>query len=186
MYPFYHFGMILKNMSVLRKVIDRMLVLPIAAAMVSFVTITIFTYSLNMFNGHDKVVDIATSNHGNILLFPLTAICGSCTIILASCVTPFNRALQRIGQNTLWLLCINGWFYHFFNDTICSLFASYATNSFISVLLLCTLVSCLSIAASLPVATFLAYLYSRSFDQYAIDHPGGVPGSGGSHLAGPG
>ena len=170
MYPFYHLGMILKNASFLRTSTDRAALLKMAAAMILLCAITVLTYSLNTFSGPDKVVDIAAFNHGNIFLFPLTAVCGSLAIILVAYLTPFNRPLQLIGQNTLWLLCINGWFYHYFNSPLCGLFVSYATNSFASVMSICAFVSCLSVAVSLLVAPRLSYIFSRYFEQIAIHH----------------
>lgn len=64
------------------------------------------------------MIIMAASQHGNVLLFPLTALVGIMFIMSIAQLTPANHVTRFIGASTLCLLGLNGLFWHFFNDNI--------------------------------------------------------------------
>ena len=74
------------------------------------------TYDLNTgpFRMFDAVV-ILLSSHGNVLLFPFTAIAGCFMLLLLAHASRENRLLSYLGRNVFILLILNGVFYHFLN-----------------------------------------------------------------------
>ncbi len=83
--------------------------------------VVLFTYNLNNgpfnFNVYDAVVIIFAS-HGNIILFPLTALAGSLMVLFIASTTGAPRLISYLGQNTLILMCLNGIFYHYINPPL--------------------------------------------------------------------
>jgi acyltransferase len=89
----------------------------IPVSVVAFL-IVLFTYNLNNgpFNFHVyNAVVIIFASHGHMLLFPLTAIAGCALILLIAKMTPTQKTVIWLGQNTLILMCLNGIFYHYIN-----------------------------------------------------------------------
>jgi acyltransferase len=60
-------------------------------------------------------VVILFSSHGQMLLFPLTAIAGCTLILLIAAMTRTQKTIVWLGQNTFILMCLNGIFYHYIN-----------------------------------------------------------------------
>ena len=81
----------------------------------------LFTYQRNNgpFNFHvyDAVV-ILFASHGDILLFPLTAIAGCLMILFIAALNRAPGLIVYMGQNTLVLMCLNGVFYHYINPQL--------------------------------------------------------------------
>ncbi|MGD9504616.1 MAG: acyltransferase family protein [Syntrophobacteraceae bacterium] len=160
-YPFYYLGIILKNSNLINKLDNRTYML---TGFILFLLLSTFTYDINTsFNGGSKVVVMASLDHGNIFLFPITAIFGSFILIIMSRLTPPNAVLRYIGQNTLWLLGINGIFYHFLNETICTTMSQYLSNDSITIFLICSLLTIFSLGLSLPIANSLSLYYQKIF-----------------------
>jgi acyltransferase len=95
------------------------------------------------------------SSHGNLLLFPLTALFGFFFLVFLSQTTPANRALLFVGRNSLALLGLNGIFYHFLNLPIASRLNTWIPPSPWALGLAALTVSLLSIAACAPVILLL-------------------------------
>ncbi len=82
---------------------------------------------------YDAVV-LATSSHGNVILFPLTAIVGSVMILLLAKLTAKNKTLLFLGSNTLIIFGLNGVFYHFINDRLALWLLSHHSGHFMVIL----------------------------------------------------
>lgn len=118
MYAFYLLGIYLRRKNFLVGQVP--LKITIAGAVTTF-SIVLFTYRLNNgpfnFNYFNSVV-IMFSSHGNIFWFPLTATAGSLFVFLLGKITPFQKTVVWMGQNTLILMCLNGVFYHYINPHV--------------------------------------------------------------------
>ena len=118
LYSFYLIGVYMRRKGYFADRISLKITSPVALVLFAVV---LFTYQRNNgpFNFHvyDAVVIIFAS-HGDMLLFPLTAI-GGCLMII--CIATMNRApglIVYMGQNTLVLMCLNGVFYHYINPQL--------------------------------------------------------------------
>jgi acyltransferase len=121
-YAFYLAGVVMRRESILLGAQPRWRLLLAGAACLLLV---LFTYDLNTgpFRLFDAVV-IVLSGHGNVLLFPLTALAGSLMLLIAAKSAGANRFLMFMGENALILFCLNGVFYHFFNGPFADWFAA--------------------------------------------------------------
>jgi len=115
MYAFYLLGVYLRRRKFLVEKVSLTITIP--GAVITFL-IVLFTFKLNRgpfnFNYFNSVV-IMFSSHGNIFWFPLTAIAGSLFVFFLGKITPNQKVVVWMGQNTLILMCLNGAFYHYFN-----------------------------------------------------------------------
>ncbi len=118
LYSFYLVGVYMRRKRYFADRISLKIASPVALVLFAVV---LFTYQRNNgpFNFHvyDAVV-ILFASHGDMLLFPLTAI-GGCLMII--CIATMNRApglIVYMGQNTLVLMCLNGVFYHYINPQL--------------------------------------------------------------------
>jgi len=118
MYAFYLVGIYLRRKQVFTKRMSPKIALP--GAIVSFLLV-LFTYGLNNgpfpFTPYDAVVIIFAS-HGHFFWFPFTAVAGSLGILFLATLTPPQKTITWMGQNTLILMCLNGIFYHYFNPLV--------------------------------------------------------------------
>ncbi|WP_299981808.1 acyltransferase family protein [Desulfobacula sp.] len=118
MYAFYLLGVYLRRRKFLMEEMSLKMTIP--AVIIAFLMV-LFTFKLNMgpfnFNYFNSVV-IMFSSHGNIFWFPLTAIAGSLLVFLLGKITPCQKTIVWMGQNTLILMCLNGVFYHFINPRL--------------------------------------------------------------------
>ncbi len=115
LYAFYLIGILLRrNQIFVDKTLAKVLV---PGAVIAFLVV-LFTYKLNNgpynFHVYNYVV-IMFASHGHVLLFPLTAIAGSALILFLAKMTPTQKTMTWLGQNTLILMCLNGIFYHYIN-----------------------------------------------------------------------
>ncbi len=115
MYAFYLLGVYLRRRKFLTEKVSFKILIP--GVVVAFL-IVLFTFRLNNgpfnFNYFNSVV-IIFSSHGNMFWFPLTAVVGSLFVFFLGKITPAQKTIVWMGQNTLILMCLNGVFYHYVN-----------------------------------------------------------------------
>ncbi|MGI2904112.1 acyltransferase family protein [Tolypothrix sp. VBCCA 56010] len=114
--------------------------------------IVLFTFNLNTdpFTVNKSAVIMAMSSHGNLVLFPLTALAGSLFVISLAKLTPDYQIILFIGQNTLILLGLNGLFFNFVNQWILSLINNLLTDSHLVVFEACSLLTLISLVLCIP------------------------------------
>lgn len=112
-YSFYLVGVLMRRESFMLGAQPRWRLLLASAICLLAV---IFTWNLNQgpFQMIQAVV-IVLSGHGNIILFPLTALAGSLFVLLLAKSAGANKFFMFMGENALILFCLNGVFYHFLN-----------------------------------------------------------------------
>jgi acyltransferase len=159
LYAFYLLGIFLRRKRFLVDKVSPAILVP--GVLVSFL-IVLFTYRLNTgpFNFHVyNYVVILFASHGHILLFPLTAMAGIAMTLLLARLTPAQRTLNWLGQNTLILMCLNGIFYHYINPPLAKwVLASFPDTGLVVFAAGCV-VTVVSLAACMPfVYLFNAYL----------------------------
>jgi len=131
-----------------------------------------FTYNLNKgpFKLYDAVL-VMLSDHGNILLFPATAIVGSIFILLLAKLTSSQKLFILMGKNALALFCLNGIFYHFINARI----AKWVVTNFSSTPLILSgvgiLVTLASLIACVPILLFFNKFIPQLIGKPKIDGP---------------
>ena len=150
LYSFYLVGVLLTRLGLFRKVVSMKIVAP--AAIGAFLAV-LFTYRLNngpfAFHVYDAVV-ILFSSHGNMLLFPLTALAGCAFVLLAASFTPALKPLVWLGQNTLLLMCLNGIFYHYLNPPLAKLVQTGIAPSGLGLLGIACTVTLVSLILCMP------------------------------------
>lgn len=118
LYGFYLIGIYLRRKAYFSERIAMQIAAPSAVVLFAVV---LFTYQLNRgpFNFHvyDAVVIIFAS-HGQILLFPLTALAGCLLVLFLAALNRPPKLVAYMGQNTLVLMCLNGIFYHYINPPL--------------------------------------------------------------------
>ena len=118
MYGFYLLGIYLGRTKIFTEKVSRKIAVP---GLIICFLIVLLTYNLNSglfpFPPYDAVVIIFAS-HGHFLWFPFTAVVGSFGILFLARVTPAQKTLVWMGQNTLILMCLNGIFYHYINPRV--------------------------------------------------------------------
>ena len=106
---------------------------------------------------YDGVVLLASS-HGNVILFPLTAIVGSVMILLLAKLTAKSKALRFLGSNTLVIFGLNGVFYHFINDRLALWLLSHHSGHFMGILITGVGVALCSLLLTVPFVFLFNYL----------------------------
>ena len=161
MYAFYLLGVYLRRKKFLMEKMSPKIVVP--GLIVSFL-IVLFTYKLNNgpfnFNYFNSVV-IIFSSHGSFLWFPITAIVGSFFILFLAKITPSQKTIVWLGQNTLILMCLNGIFYHFINPRVAKLVVDNLSGSALTIFG----VGCLMTVASLAFCVPLIYVFNKFVPQ---------------------
>lgn len=118
MYAFYLLGAYLRRRKFFMEKVSFKILIP---GVISAFLIVMFTFKLNNgpfnFNLYNSVVIIFAA-HGDIFLFPLTAIAGSLFVFFLGKITPAQKTIVWMGQNTLILMCLNGAFYHYINPWV--------------------------------------------------------------------
>jgi acyltransferase len=119
--------------------------------------VVLFTFNLNTgpFNYELGVVIMAISSYGNPLLFPITAVAGSLFIIFLAKLTPSNKAILFIGQNSLIFLGLNGLFHHFANQRLAIWINKFLASSSLSVFIGCSFVTLVSLGVCIPCIVIL-------------------------------
>ena len=151
MYAFYLLGVYLRRKKFFMGKMSPKIVVP--GFIISFV-IVLFTYKLNNgpfnFNYFNSVV-IIFSSHGNFLWFPITAIMGSFFVLFLAKITPPQKTIVWLGQNTLILMCLNGIFYHFFNPRVAKWVVDHLSGSMLTIFGVGFLMTVASLAFCIPL-----------------------------------
>lgn len=161
LYPFYLLGIFLRRKRFLIDEISTKLLIPGA---VSAFLIVLFTYQLNTgpFNFHVyNYVVILFASHGHMLLFPLTAIAGSALILLLAPMTPPQKTVAWLGQNTLILMCLNGVFYHYINPGL----AKWVLDHFSGSAMIVTAAGIIVTVASLALCMPFIFIFNKYVPQ---------------------
>lgn len=111
-----------------------------------------FTFNLNQgpFRLYDAVV-IVLGGHGNVLLFPFTALAGSLGLLALSGATGRLPWLEYLGRNAITLFCLNGIFYHYLNARFASWYVKNFSGEPLSVFLAGCTMTALSLGACVPL-----------------------------------
>lgn len=125
-----------------------------------FAVVLFMTFNMNggPFGDVIPTVNMQTQSgqHGNPILFPLTALAGSMCIVGISLLSPVNRVLAVIGKGTLSLLALNTFFYQTINVWIIrSLEAVFASGNEVSITGAALITSALTIISCLPLIAIL-------------------------------
>jgi acyltransferase len=154
MYAFYLLGIYLRRKTFLMEKVSPKIVIP--GVIITFL-IVLFTFNLNNgpfnFNYYNSVV-IMFSSHGNFFWFPITAVVGSFFILFLAKITPSQKTIVWVGQNTLILMCLNGIFYHYINFRVAQWFIAHFPGSFWPVLGIGCVMTVASLAACIPFIYF--------------------------------
>ncbi len=163
-YAFYLFGRLLcvSGLESKTRRKDQNATLALVCLVLTAATFHLNTVTWGALAGSQKVkvayVAMTTLNHGNILLFPFTAITGSLGVIALSRLTPAHRWITYWGQHSLVLMGLNGFFLIWLNVWIARSLSSIARDTHGSVFLLCTIVTILSMLVCVPVIELLERL----------------------------
>jgi len=161
MYAFYLLGAYLRRRKFLMEKVSFKILIP---GMIIAFLIVLFTFKLNTgpfnFNLYNSVV-IFSAAHGNIFLFPLTAIAGSLFVFFLGKITPSQKTIVWMGQNTLILMCLNGAFYHYINLPVGKWVFTNFSGQPAMIFLLGLLMTIVSLALCIP----FIYLLNRYIPQ---------------------
>jgi len=161
MYAFYLLGVYLRRKKFL---MDKMSLTIVVPGVIITFFVVLFTYNLNNgpfnFSAYNAVVIIFAS-HGNFFWFPLTAVVGSCFILFLAKITPSQKTIVWMGQNTLILMCLNGIFYHYINPGTANWVVANLSGSPLTIFG----VGCLMTVASLAFCIPLIFLFNKFIPQ---------------------
>ena len=161
MYAFYLLGIYLRRKKFLIDKVSLKILVP--GVIITFLVV-LFTYKLNTgpfnFSVYDAVVIIFAS-HGNFFWFPITAAAGTFLILFLAKITPSQKTIVWMGQNTLILMCLNGIFYHYINGRVAKWILDTLAGSGLTVFW----VGCLMTVASLGVCIPLIYAFNKFVPQ---------------------
>ena len=150
LYAFYLLGIYLRRKRIVLNQYSLKFLAP--AAVIAFLSV-LFTYRLNHgpfnFSVYNDVV-ILFASHGNMLLFPLTAIAGCALVLIVAGMTRTQKTIVWLGQNTLILMCLNGIFYHYINQPTAKWIVANLHNSTLSIFGLGCAMTIASLAACIP------------------------------------
>lgn len=154
-YSFFMLGFVLNQSRILENIKQS----PVKYLYLILTTIVLLaTFNLNsgLFSrdGGFTVVLMVNSMHGHPLWFLVTALAGSFALIFLAQVTPINRILLFLGENTLVLLGLNGFFRNIFNPIIIKNIPPEAFDGHYRLILVCSLVTILSLIACVPGILF--------------------------------
>ena len=145
-YLFYKFGRVLNNIGIIEKCNSLFSNL---FMIIAFSTIFWATISLN------SRVNMALSQHGNPIIFPITAISGSLFAIFLARLTPQNSLILWVGRNTLILIGTAGIFHHLINESYTRLIYPYIQHTDLVISLVSALGTIGSILFSVPIVYVL-------------------------------
>jgi acyltransferase len=161
MYAFYLSGIYLRRKRFLMDTVPKKILIP---GVIATFFIVLFTFHLNNgpfnFNYFSSVV-IMFSAHGSFLWFPVTALAGSLFVLLLAKITPHQKTILLMGQNTLMLMCLNGIFYHYINFRVAKWVVDHLSDSFLTITGIGFLMTLTSLALCIP----LIYLFNRFVPQ---------------------
>ncbi len=161
MYAFYLLGIYLRRKQFL---MDKVTLKIVVSGIIVTFLIVLFTFNLNNgpfnFNYYNSVV-IIFSSHGSFIWFPITAVAGSLFILFLAKITPVQKTIGWMGQNTLILMCLNGIFYHYVNPRAAKWVVANLYDSFLTILG----VGCVMTVASLAFCIPFIYLFNKFVPQ---------------------
>ncbi|MBU0462381.1 MAG: acyltransferase family protein [Proteobacteria bacterium] len=156
LYAFYLMGIYIRRKRFLDKVSARILA---PGAVVAFMVV-LFTYQLNTgpfnFSIYNYVV-IMFASHGHMFFFPLTAIAGCALILFLAKITPGQKTMVWLGQNTLILMCLNGIFYHYINPGLAKWVLDNLSGSAMMVSTIGVIVTLASLSLCIPFVFVFRY-----------------------------
>ena len=154
MYAFYLAGIYLSRWKGLE--VKKSWIFTLSLAVLSFFVIY-FTYDLNRgpFIPNRDAVIIVASIHGNMLLFPITAIVGCLFILLLANMAPVNKYILIIGQNSMIVFPMNGIFYTFINGRIAQWAYSNLSHHPLVIFATCSVVTIASLILCIPCVYLL-------------------------------
>lgn len=161
-YSLYMIGMIIKRCDFMNKIRTN---IGWFIIMCTSLTSTLLLYDLN--KGPFKkngayYVDMASSNHGNTIMFLITAISGSIFIISLSKLIPKIKPLTYIGKNSLIFMGLNGFFLAFVNKKLINwLITSLKGDLAYLSPLTCIIAAVVELAICVP----LVYILSKYFPE---------------------
>ena len=161
MYSFYLIGIYLKRKKFLMDKVSLKILIP--GVIITFL-IVFFTYDLNKgpFNFHVyNAVVILFASHGNFFWFFISAVAGSFMILFLAKLTPQQKTISWLGQNTLILMCLNGIFYHYINPRVAKWVLDTIPGTGFNVFW----VGCVMTIASLAVCIPLIYIFNKFVPQ---------------------
>jgi acyltransferase len=161
MYAFYLLGAYLRRRKFLMEKVSFKVLIP---GVITAFLIVLFTFKLNTgpfnFDLYNSVVIIFAA-HGNIFWFPLTAIAGSLFVFFLGKITPSQKTIVWMGQNTLILMCLNGAFYHYINPPV----GKYVFTNFSGQPVMILVVGLLMAVVSLALCIPFIYLFNKYVPQ---------------------
>ena len=130
------------------------------------------TFDLNQgpFVYLDAVV-VLLSGHGNIWLFPFTALAGSLLLILLGKASGECRWVGYLGENTIILFCLNGVFYHFLNQPAAAWFVGHLPGSPLVVFAFGAAATFLSLLLCLPAVWLLRAYFPQLVGRPTVQGP---------------
>ncbi len=155
LYAFYLIGILLRRRQWIADKVSAKTLIPIA--LISLL-IVLFTFRLNNgpFNFHVyNYVVILFSSHGHMVLFPFTAIAGCALVLTLAKMTPAQKTITWLGQNTLILMCLNGIFYHYINPPLAKWVLSELSGSMVTVTAAGLIVTIASLSLCIPIVFLL-------------------------------
>lgn len=161
MYAFYLLGAYLRRRKFLMEKVSFKVLIP---GVITAFLIVLFTFKLNTgpfnFDLYNSVVIIFAA-HGNIFWFPLTAIAGSLFVFFLGKITPSQKTIVWMGQNTLILMFLNGAFYHYINPPVGKYVFTNFSGQPVMILVVGLLVTVVSLALCFP----FIYLFNKYVPQ---------------------
>lgn len=161
MYSFYLMGIYMRRKKFLMDRVSPMILIP--GVIVAFLVV-LFTYKLNTgpFNFHVyNTVVILFASHGNFFWFFFSAVAGCFMILFLAKLTPAQKTIVWMGQNTLILMCLNGIFYHYINPRVAKWVLDTIAGTGFNVFW----VGCVMTIASLAVCIPLIYIFIKVVPQ---------------------
>ena len=160
-YPFFLVGILAKRL----RIFDRPSLagrLPIFISLVLLgVTCATFLLNTGPFTYRKAVVVMAESSHGNLWLFPITALAGALMITILARITPPARWLLFIGVNTIPLMGLAAIFHDYINLPLAQWLSGFIPDTQWAVMLAGILVTAVTVAICAPAM----YLLSRYLPQ---------------------
>ncbi len=152
-YPFYLLGLLMHRR---RTLIGPQNPLHLALGALICALVVLYTFPLNQgpFRFLDAVV-ILLGAHGNILLFPFTALVGILCVLLLARLSPPVWALTALGRNVMVIFCLNGVFYHFLNHHLAKWFVAHSDGGPWALTAMAVGVTTASLLLCLPVVVVL-------------------------------
>ena len=161
-YLFYKFGRVLNNLEIIEKC---------NSLFVNFFSMIAFGGIFWVIFKFNSNVNMAISQHGNPIIFLITAISGSLFVIFLARLTPQNSLILWTGRNTVILIGTAGIFHHFINESYTKLIYPYIEHTDLVISLVSALATIGSIFSSAPIVYVLDKLLPQVVGKPKISGP---------------